>query len=85
MPRRRRKRDPQAIKILAIGRLRRAVAVASLLVLAATGVCVASSGAYCIVPVEWHLPVWAGAIGTYIGLTIRLVRERRIQERSGRT
>ncbi|MGH2498851.1 MAG: hypothetical protein ACRDF0_01970, partial [Candidatus Limnocylindria bacterium] len=41
---------------------------------------VCSSGAVpalCAIPREWYLALWAGAFGSFIGLTIRLVRERR--------
>jgi RsiW-degrading membrane proteinase PrsW (M82 family) len=33
--------------------------------------------ALCVIPREWWLLIWAGLIGSFIGLTIRLVLERR--------
>ena len=38
--------------------------------------------AACAVPREWLLGVWAATIGAYLGLTIRLGRERRKFQRS---
>lgn len=31
----------------------------------------------CVVPREWWLLIWAGLFGSFLGLTIRLVLERR--------
>jgi hypothetical protein len=37
--------------------------------------------ALCFVPREWWLLVWAAAFGSFLGLTIRLILERRRFER----
>ena len=46
--------------------------------------CSSTSGAlpFCAIPREWYLALWAGVFGTFIGLTIRLYRERRAYERA---
>lgn len=38
---------------------------------------------FCAVPREWYLAVWAAIFGTFLGLTIRLILERRRFERAG--
>ncbi len=32
---------------------------------------------FCAVPREWYLAIWAAIFGTFLGLTIRLILERR--------
>ena len=36
---------------------------------------------FCAVPREWYLAVWAAIFGSFLGLTIRLILERRRFER----
>lgn len=47
--------------------------------------CTATAGALpiCAIPREAYLAVWAMIFGTFVGLTIRLYRERRRHERAG--
>lgn len=38
---------------------------------------------FCAVPREWYLAIWAAIFGSFLGLTIRLILERRRFERAG--
>jgi hypothetical protein len=51
--------------------------------LAAVFACTGTAGAlpFCAIPREWLYALWAGVFGTFIGLSIRLYRERRRYER----
>jgi hypothetical protein len=50
--------------------------------------CNAGVELFCVVPREWLLAIWAALFGSFLGITIRLVLERRKYQRgaaSGRT
>ncbi len=40
-------------------------------------------GVLCAIPREIYLGLWAGVFGTFLGLTVRMWRERRAFERTG--
>ncbi|MBI2323384.1 MAG: hypothetical protein HYU87_00240 [Chloroflexi bacterium] len=40
-------------------------------------------GILCAVPREIYLGIWAAVFGTFLGLTVRMWRERRAFERTG--
>jgi len=67
-----------------IARLRTLVGLAGFVPLAATLICTSSAGAlpFCAIPREWYLAAWAAIFGTFVGLTIRLFRERRSHARA---
>ena len=66
-----------------IGRLRTWVGALGFVPLAAALACSQSAGAlpFCAIPREWYLALWAAIFGTFIGLSIRLFRERRSHAR----
>lgn len=66
-----------------VSRLRTWVGAFGFVPLIASLACTGTSGAlpFCAIPREWYLAMWAGVFGTFIGLTIRLYRERRKYER----
>ena len=41
-------------------------------------------GPFCTIPSNWWLLIWAGLFGSFLGLTIRLVLERRRFEKGQR-
>jgi len=41
--------------------------------------------ALCVIPRDWWLLIWAGLFGSFLGLTIRLVLERRKFQREAAT
>lgn len=65
-------------------RLRTWVGALGFLPLTAALACNVSLGAlpFCAIPREWYLAVWAGIFGTFVGLSIRMFRERRSHARS---
>lgn len=67
-----------------IRRLRTWVGAFGFVPLLASLACSSTTGAFpfCAIPREWYLAVWAGVFGTFVGLTIRLYRERRTYERA---
>lgn len=67
-----------------IGRLRTLVGLSGFVPLAAALICGASAGAlpFCAIPREWFLALWAAIFGTFVGLTIRMFRERRDHARA---
>ena len=67
-----------------IARTRTLVGAFGFIPLLASLACATTTGAlpFCAIPREWYLAVWAGIFGTFIGLTIRLYRERRSYERA---
>lgn len=79
----RREAESQA-RLRRIGRLRTLVGLSGFVPLAAALVCTPSAGAlpFCAIPREWFLAVWAGIFGTFVGLTIRMFRERRDHARA---
>jgi len=66
------------------GRLRTIVGLSGFVPLVAALVCTPSAGAlpFCAIPREWYLALWAGIFGTFVGLTIRMFRERRDHARA---
>lgn len=68
-----------------IARLRTLVGLAGFVPLAAALICTPSAGAlpFCAIPREWFLALWAAIFGTFVGLTIRMFRERRSHARAG--
>lgn len=62
-----------------VGRMRTWVGAFGFVPLLASFACTSTAAAlpFCAIPREWYLAVWAGVFGTFIGLTIRLYRERR--------
>lgn len=66
------------------GRLRTWVGALGFLPLTAALACNVSLGAlpFCAIPREWFLALWAAIFGTFVGLTIRMFRERREHARA---
>lgn len=66
-----------------VARLRTWVGAFGFVPLIASLACTSTTGAlpFCAIPREWYLAIWAGVFGTFIGLTIRLYRERHKYER----
>ncbi len=66
-----------------IARIRTWVGAFGFVPLIASLACTSTTGAlpFCAIPREWYLAIWAGVFGTFVGLTIRLYRERRKYER----
>ncbi len=66
-----------------IARTRTWVGAFGFVPLLASLACTSTTGAlpFCAIPREWYLAVWAGVFGTFVGLTIRLYRERRKYQR----
>lgn len=78
------RRDAEfALRQKRVARLRTWVGALGFVPLTASLVCAGTAGAlpFCAIPREWYLAMWAGIFGTFIGLTIRLYRERRRYER----
>ena len=44
--------------------------------------CGAGITGLCAIPVEWYLAIWAGLFGSFAGITIRMILERRRFDRS---
>lgn len=66
-----------------LGRLRAWVGALGFVPLAAALACSLGAGAFpfCAIPREWYLALWAAIFGTFVGLTIRMFRERRSHAR----
>lgn len=66
-----------------VARMRTWVGAFGFVPLLASLACTSTTGAlpFCAIPREWYLAVWAGVFGTFVGLTIRLYRERRKYQR----
>lgn len=82
MPQRRRKKGGRAAeharRLRAISRVRTYIGLAGFVPLLAALFCASGVGLFfCTVPREWYLVAWAAIFGTFLGLTIRIVRERR--------
>lgn len=62
-----------------LGRLRTWVGALGFVPLGAALACTGTTGAlpFCAIPREWYLAVWAAIFGTFVGLTVRMFRERR--------
>lgn len=67
-----------------LARRRTVVGALGFVPLTASLACSATAGAlpFCAIPREVYLAVWAMIFGTFVGLTIRLYRERRRYERA---
>src|SRR5437762_2742164 len=69
-----------------ISRTRTMVGLAGFVPLSASLACATIDiGPICAVPREIYLGVWAAVFGTFLGLTIRMWRERRAFERGAST
>lgn len=67
-----------------IARIRGFAAIAGFVPLTAALLCgTGIATAFCAVPREWYLGLWAAAFGAFVGLSIRLVLERRRYQREG--
>ncbi|HET8568273.1 MAG TPA: hypothetical protein VFM93_04735 [Candidatus Limnocylindria bacterium] len=87
MPRRKRRGGAQREKERLIRSLQRALLVVMLIGLIPIGLlfgCGGRTEGPCSVPSDLYLFVTAGVLGAFIGLTIRIVRERRSIERAKR-
>ena len=60
-------------------RMRNAVGFLGLVPLAGSLGCDIGLSLLCI-PWSWYMAIWAGVFGAFVGLSIRLVRERRRSE-----
>ena len=73
-----RRASEHARRLRSITRLRTYVGLFGFIPLGAALLCGGGSSLFlCAVPREWYLALWAAVFGTFIGLTIRLFRERR--------
>lgn len=87
MPRSGRSRKRRELEFAArmrrLGRMRTAVGIFGFVPLTATLTCGMTAGAlpFCAIPRDWYLALWAAIFGTFIGLTIRQIRERRRYQR----
>lgn len=82
---RRKKPRPEvqhAARMKSVTKLRTGVALLGFVPLLASLSCGWGLGLFCAIPPEWYLGIWAAILGTFIGLTIRLFRERRAYQRS---
>jgi hypothetical protein len=61
----------------AISRRRTIIGALALVPLAGVVGCIFGVELLCMVPREWWFGIWAALAGSYLGLTIRLVLERR--------
>jgi hypothetical protein len=78
----RRRAAEHEARIKRLERLRAfATALIALPLAASLGCGVVAIPLLCDVPREWYLGLWAGIVGAFVGLTIRLVLERRRYER----
>ena len=78
------RRDAEfALRQKRIARTRTWVGALGFVPLLASLACTTTVGAlpFCAIPREVFLAIWAGVFGTFIGLTIRLYRERRTYQR----
>jgi hypothetical protein len=75
-----RKRADFEARMARIRRTRTAIGFLGFIPLLASVFCV---GVLCEVPREIYLGVWAAIFGTFLGLTVRMWRERRAFERAG--
>lgn len=83
-PRKRAQREAAfAARMRRLGRLRTIVGMLGFIPLTATLACGVTTGAlpFCAIPRDWYLLMWAGVFGTFVGLTIRQIRERRRYQR----
>lgn len=71
-------------RIRRTGRLRTIVGLSGFVPLVAALLCAPSAGAlpFCAIPRDWYLALWVGIFGTFVGLTIRMFRERRDHARA---
>ncbi|CAN5172611.1 hypothetical protein BH18CHL2_BH18CHL2_12500 [soil metagenome] len=67
----------RTLRLRSLTRLRSFVGLAGFVPLLAALLCGGAAHFFCVVPREWYLALWAAIFGTFIGLTIRLSRERR--------
>lgn len=69
-----------------MARLRRSrsiVGALAFLPLAASLLCVTGVEAFCLLPRELYLGIWAALFGSFLGISVRMWRERRTFLRSG--
>ncbi len=66
-----------------MARLRRTRSVVGLLGFIPLLASLFCAGILCDVPREIYLGIWAAVFGTFLGLTVRMWRERRAFERAG--
>lgn len=74
------KRAAFEARMARVRRTRSVVGVLGFVPLVASLFCV---GVLCAVPREIYLAIWAAVFGTFLGLTVRMWRERRAFERTG--
>ena len=74
------KRDREVVEYRAreqrLKRMRNTVGFLALIPLAGQLACDAGAVPFCV-PLSWYLAIWAAVFGAFVGLSIRLVRERR--------
>jgi hypothetical protein len=76
LPRRDREVVEYHVRELRLKRMRTTVGFLGLIPFAGSLACDAGVGLFCV-PWSWYMAVWAAVFGAFVGLSIRLVRERR--------
>ena len=77
-----RRRAEFELRLARLRRWRTVVGSLAFLPLGASLLCATGIEAVCIVPRELYLGIWAALFGSFLGLTVRMWRERRRFERS---
>jgi hypothetical protein len=78
-----RKRGMFELKMARLRRIRSIIGALGFVPLVASLLCSSGVEAFCFLPREIWLGVWAALFGSFIGLTVRMWRERRRFERTG--
>lgn len=78
-----RRRGAFELKMARLRRIRSIVGAVGFVPLVASLLCLTGADAFCLVPREVYLGIWAALFGSFLGLTIRMWRERRQFQRSG--
>lgn len=78
-----RRRAAFEARMARVRRIRTVVGLAGFVPLGASLLCAGGDLPICAVPREAYLAIWAAIFGIFLGLTIRLWRERRQFERAG--
>jgi len=72
-----RRREAFEVRIARLRRMRTIVGALGFVPLVASLLCGAGTEALCVVPREIYLGIWAALFGTFLGLSVRMWRERR--------
>lgn len=78
-----RRRGAFELKMGRLRRIRSVIGAIGFVPLVASLLCSTGTEVFCVLPREVFLGIWAALFGSFLGLTIRMWRERRQFQRSG--